>query len=352
MVVGALIAGLGLILLGQIHELWQYYLVKGAVLTFGMACVGAMVVNVAVSNWFIRLRGRALAIAAMGLSLAAMVLPPVAARMIDSFGWRAAWAILGVSIWVIVMPLAWLAMRRRPEDYGLEPDGGRVEPRAGDRLGQQRDAADDVQWSRRQAMRTSALWMLILTFGLASMGFGAMLLHLIPFLTDSGYSRAEAAAAFSMVGVSGFISKPIWGVVADRVASRFAAAAEFIILGVGILVITLASTLPLMYAGILILGIGVGGILTLQETVWADYFGRRTLATVRSVGRPFTIIFSAGGPVFAGLVYDLGGSYQFAFAVFIAAYALAAILILVTPPPRPPRADPLFPGQHAAAPMP
>jgi MFS family permease len=193
-------------------------------------------------------------------------------------------------------------------------------------------------------MRTPALWLLILTFGLGSMGFGAMLLHLIPFLTDSGYSRVEAAGAFSMLGVSGLISKPVWGMIADRIPSKFAAAAEFAILGLGVFFISTAPTLPLMYAAIFTMGVGVGGVITLQETVWADYFGRLTLGTVRSVGRPFTVISSAGGPVFAGLAYDLGGSYEMAFLGFIAAYAIAAALILVTPMPRPPR-----PSEAAAA---
>ena len=334
---GALIAGIGFILLGQVHTLWQYYAVKAGVLTLGMAGMGGMVANVVVSNWFIRRRGRAIAITAMGTSVAAIIVPSLAALMIEAFGWRTAWAVLGVAVWVFVIPPAALIMRRRPEDHGLVPDGTYIAPRAGDRLAAQREAVDGVRWTRAQAMRTPALWMLILTFGLGSMGFGAMLLHLIPFLTDSGYSRVEAAGAFSMLGVSGLISKPFWGIIADRIPSRFAAAAEFALLAFGIFAISIAPTLPLMYASIFLMGVGVGGVITLQETVWADYFGRVTLGTVRAVGRPFTIVSSAGGPVLAGLAYDLRNSYEIAFLTFIAAYALAAVLILLTPTPRPPR---------------
>jgi MFS family permease len=331
---GALLAGVGFILLGQVHTLWQYYAVKAGVLTLGMAGMGGMVANVVVSNWFVRRRGRAIAITAMGTSFAAIIVPSLAAQMIDAFGWRTAWAVLGVAVWVFVIPPAALIMRRRPEDHGLVPDGSYVAPRAGDRLAAQRAAVDGVRWTRRQAMRTPALWMLILTFGLGSMGFGAMLLHLIPFLTDSGYSRVEAAGAFSMLGVSGLISKPVWGIIADRIPSRFAAAAEFALLGVGVFFISIAPTLPLMYAAIFTMGVGVGGVITLQETVWADYFGRITLGTVRSVGRPFTIVSSAGGPVLAGLAYDLNNSYQVAFMVFIALRSRS--LILLTPTPRAP----------------
>ncbi|MCC6237548.1 MAG: MFS transporter [Dehalococcoidia bacterium] len=347
---GALIAGAGFILLGQVQNLWQYYLVKGGVLTLGMAGMGGMVANVVVSNWFVRRRGQAIAITAMGTSVAAIIVPSLAAQMIDLFGWRTAWAVLGVAVWVLVIPSAALVMRRRPEDHGLVPDGRYVAPRAGDRLAAQRAAVDGIRWTRGQAMRTPALWMLILTFGLGSMGFGAMLLHLIPFLTDSGYTRIEAAGAFSMLGVSGLISKPIWGVIADRIPSRFAAAAEFLLLALGILFISIAPTLPLMYGAIFTMGVGVGGIITLQETVWADYFGRLTLGTVRAVGRPFTIVSSAGGPVLAGLAYDLRNSYEVAFLAFIAAYLVAAVMIVLTPTPRPPRSTHAAEGGAAALP--
>lgn len=351
-VVGAVMAGAGFILLGQVHTIWQYYAVHALVLTVGMACMGPMVANVVVSNWFVRRRGRAIALTAMGTSVAAMIVPSVTARMIEAFGWRSAWAVLGVAVWLLVIPSAAFVLRRRPEDHGLVPDGQYVAPRAGDRLAAQRAAVDAVRWTRRDAMRTPALWLLILTFGLGSMGFGAMLFHLIPFLTDSGYTRVEAAGAFSMFGLSGLLSKPVWGLIADRVPSRFAAAAEFLLLALGVFLISIAPTLPLMYGAIFTMGVGVGGIITLQETVWADYFGRVTLGTVRAIGRPFTIVSSAGGPVLAGLAYDIRHSYEVAFLTFIAAYVLAALMIVFTPTPKPPRGAGVPGSSGSTAPSP
>lgn len=336
MIFGAVIGGCGFIGLGLVHTLWQYYVVKAVILTIGMAGMGPMIVNVAVSNWFVRRRGRAIAIAAMGTSFGAVIVPSLAAWLIDTVGWRAAWAVFGVSVWVVIIPAAALVMRRRPEDHGLVPDGGAVSALPPTGLDRRRVAVDGARWTRRTAMRTPTLWLLIITFGLASMGMGALLLHLVAYLTDTGFTRAQAAFAFSMIGLAGLISKPLWGLLVERVATRFAAAAEFALLGVGILLILIAPNLASMVAAIFVFGVGVGGVLTVQETVWADYYGRMTLGTVRSVGRPFTIVFSAGGPVFAGAAYDLGGSYEVAFLAFIAAYIGAAALILVTPEPAPP----------------
>lgn len=335
MVVGAAVAGLGYVLLGQVQELWQYYAIQAGVVTVGMAGMGAMVVNVAVSNWFVRRRGRAIAIAAMGISVTAFVLPSVAGWMIEAFGWRATWAAIGIAIWVVVIPPSWIVMRRRPEDFGLEPDGG-----AGSRLdasGEERlRRLDSAVWTRRAAMRTPALWLLTLTFGLGTLGFMALFLHLIPYMTDDGFSRREASAGFGMIGLAGLVSKPFWGLFVERVHSRVAAAIEFAMLGVGIILILLADSLATMYGAIFLFGIGVGGVVTVQEVVWADYFGRMTLGTVRSIGRPFTIVFSAGGPVFAGVAYDVGGDYEVPFTIFVATYFIAAVLVLVTPEPEPP----------------
>lgn len=332
MVVGAAIAGAGYILLGQVRELWQFYAIMGLVVTLGMAGMGAMVTNVAVSNWFVRRRGRAIAIAAMGISVTALVLPLAAGWMIEAWGWRAAWAGIGVAIWVVVIPPSWLVMRRRPEDYGLEPDGG-----AGPGLDDQQQGLDGAVWTRREALGAPALWLLIVSFGLASAGLTALLLHLIPYLEEIGFTRLEAASAFGMIGVSGLISKPFWGLLVERLRSRIAAALEFIVLGIGIAAILGASNLSMLYVAIFVFGVGVGGVMTVQEVVWADYFGRMTLGTVRSIGRPFTIVSSAGGPLFAGVVFDVRGGYELAFAVFIVMYLVAAAMILATREPTPPR---------------
>jgi cyanate permease len=229
-----------------------------------------------------------------------------------------------------------IVIRRRPEDHGLEPDGGWTSKRATSVLDQKRAAVDRLEWTRAQTLRTPTLWMLILVFGLASLGIGALLLHLVAYLRDVGYSTAEAACAFSMIGLSGLLSKPIWGLIVERVPTRFVAAAEFLLLGIGIGLVMMSPSLWMTAASIFVFGVGVGGTLTVQETVWADYYGRRTLGVVRSIGRPFTVVFSAGGPVAAGLAYDLGGSYEVAFVLFIAAYLLAAVLVLFTPEPRHP----------------
>lgn len=333
MIGGAIVGGLGFIALGQVQNLWHYYAVRGGLITVGSVGMGTLVVNVAVSNWFRRMRGRAVAIGAMGISMSALFLPTLSTMLIGSVGWRHAWAVLGVMIWVIVIPASALIMRRRPEDYGLNPDGDDSSIESQVRAGQ---VQEEVRWTRRQAVRTPALWMLIITFGIGSTGLGAMLLHLIPYLTDIGFSATQAAAGFGMIGLAGLLSKPFWGLSLERFQTRFCAATDFLLFALSLVLILSINGIVMMYVAIFVLGLGIGGVITVQEVVWANYFGRLTLGTVRSIGRPFTIVTSAGGPVFASVAYDVGGSYRIAFMVFIVTYLIAAILILVTPRPVPP----------------
>ena len=135
---GAVLAGSAYIMLSQVQELWQYYLISGVVLTLGMGMMGAIVLNVVVSNWFLQRRGRAIAFTNLGVSFGAIVVPQVATWIIETHGWRTAWVVIGISIWVLVIPSSWFVMRRRPEDHGLKPDGGWVDPGGGNAVAAKR----------------------------------------------------------------------------------------------------------------------------------------------------------------------------------------------------------------------
>ena len=340
MVAGSIAMGAGFIGLGLVQELWQYYLVKGVLVTAGSAMAGLVVVNVALSNWFIRRRGVAIGVAAMGVSVAALFIPLLSTALIEAYGWRWAWVILGVTIPLAIVPMSLLVLRRRPEDHGLLPDGGTGSVRPLSKARATSMSLQGVNWTRREAMHTRSLWMLVAAFSLGSMGLSALFLHMIPYLTDSGLTDKQAASVFGMVGLAGLICKPLWGMALDRFNTSYCAASEFLILAGGLTAITLVDGLAFLYVAVFLLGLGIGGVSTVQEVVWADYFGRATIGMIRGLSRPFTVLASAGGPVFAALAYDTRGSYEIAFAVFIATYVAAAGVILVTPYPTPPQSTP------------
>ena len=233
-----------------------------------------------------------------------------------------------------------MVIRRTPEDHGLHPDGMTPEEAQRYSVAKKRlSVASEIQWTRPEALRTPTIWLIIIAYGIANIGIGALLLHLVPFLSDHGWSRGEAATLYSIQAWVALVSKPMWGVLMDRFHPRHLSAFGFAVAALGVLAILGAahSEAWLPMAGALALwGFGIGGAIPLQETVWANYFGRQHLGRIRSVALPFTIVFGAGGPLLAGELYDRSGTYTVAFLLFGLFWLIGFVVILLARPPRHP----------------
>jgi MFS family permease len=132
------------------------------------------------------------------------------------------------------------------------------------------------------------------------------------------------------------LSKPVWGYLIDRSDARRLASVSALVTAAAMLAITLsvrANIHPLVYASFFLLGCGWGGLIPLQEVVWATFFGRRYLGAVRSAGLPFALILGAGGPLLVSIYFDAVGNYDGAFYAVAALNVLSAILLLFLPPP-------------------
>lgn len=351
MLIGGIITGGSLVATSFVTELWQFYLLRGVGQAIGLAMVGNLVVNVTVSKWFVARRGMAVAIASIGISLGGVIMTPLVTWWVDSFGWERAWVLLGFMVWLLVLPSAFI-MRRTPEDHGMMPDGMSVEEaRAYAAQTRRASAATEVQWTRQQAIRTLTLWLIILGYGSATLGLGALLFHMIPFLTDSGFSEGEAAFLFAVFSWSALLCKFVWGPLMDRYHARTLSALGFAISAASIAALVAAGetggTVAVMVA-LIAYGFGIGGIAPLQETVWASYFGRAHLGEIRAVAMPFTILFSAGGPLLGGFLFDQTGSYNSAFAVFAAFSGLAFLALMVARAPRLDEQSPAIPPPATA----
>jgi OFA family oxalate/formate antiporter-like MFS transporter len=290
--------------------------------------IGNLVVNVTLGKWFVEKRGRAIAVAGMGISLAGILLPPTVTWLVDQFGWRTAWEVLAFVAAVVTFPAAFM-VKRRPEDFGLHPDGKSDEQVAS---GDAEAAAADFEKSlnRAQAMRTSTFYFLVLAFGLFQISITVMLLQTIPLMTDAGYSRLVASTMISLASVPAFFSKPIWGIMIDHYNPKKLASLGALVTGLAVMLIVVSVAKradSLVYFGFLMMGVGWGGLLPLQEVIWASFFGRRYLGSVRSTAMPFTFGMSAVGPILVGYYYDLVGDYNLALvAIAICNIASAAML--------------------------
>jgi MFS family permease len=338
MAAGGLISGAGFICLGQARGFTQFMLVRWLLISPGDSLMGSMVVNVSISRWFVRMRGRALAIAGMGHGLAKVCMPVMAATLMLYVGWRGSWVVFGIFAFLLVVAPAILFMRRSPEEMGLLPDGGPVEvieaaAKPPKRQFAKRTGADNVEWSRREALRTPVFWLIASTFGVAQIGVTGLNLHVFSYVTDQGHPTLVAAAVMSIIAVMQFSTPIIWGTLADRMDNGILNMAKCALQGAGLLLaLSLPGMVPL-YAGFLIYGIGMGGTAVLAETIWADFFGRVSLGKIRGMGSLVTSLFSAGGPPFFGLLFDYTESYNLSFNIFIGMLFTSAVLSLCLRPP-------------------
>jgi OFA family oxalate/formate antiporter-like MFS transporter len=323
------------------QELWQFIVLSMLAGGAGVSLIGPLVVNVTLSKWFVRHRGWAIALGSMGISLSGLIAPVTMTQVVDSTGWRDAYVVLSVAIIVLVLPVA-LLMRRSPEDYGMLPDGQHTENVDDEELLAravvvEQDAANS--YTRAEALRTRSLWALTLGFGLNLTAMSAILVHGIPFMTDTGFTRTEASVALAVNGLGNLLSKFVWGWGLERFEARLLSTGAFALSATGVslmLVATATDALPVLFLGFFAWGFGFGGTLPLGEFLWARYFGRRYLGAVRSVGVPFTIIFGSAGPILVGLYFDSTSTYEGAFLVLALIYVAGGATIFSSrqPPPK------------------
>ncbi|HEX9787413.1 MAG TPA: MFS transporter [Candidatus Binatia bacterium] len=341
MVIGAAITGAGFLLLGTIENFGQFAAARLTLVTFGDALMGYMVVNVVVAQWFVRLRGRAFAFTSMGVGFAKVCMPILAAWLLVSLGWRQTWMVFGILTMALLVLPAWLVVRRAPEDMGLRPDGA-AEPLAdgaaiagGKKTASQHSANDSgTLWTRAEASRTSAFWLLVITFGISSVGVTGLNLHVYPYVTDIGHSPVVAATVMSVIASMQLASPLLWGFFAERIDPRIAAMLRFVVQGVGLALAITTSSLICLYAGFFLYGIGLGGNMVLPDLLWANYFGRRSLGKIRGLGLLISQVLAAMGPPFFGFLFDVTGGYGLSFAIFGAALATSAVLSLMLRPPK------------------
>ena len=333
MTVGIIVLSSALFMISFVQELWQWWLLNGLILTAGAALAGNLVVNVTLSKWFVEKRGRVASTASMGVSLAGVLLTPLSVLLIDEYGWRMAWRVIAAGAFALIFPLTFL-MRRTPEDHGLHVDGKTAAEVA---AGGGRIAAADFATSltRAQAVRTGSFYLIVFGYGFGMLNIGVILLQTIPYMQDAGYSAKFGSLMITLISIPALLSKPIWGWLVDRVDAK-SAVVGFLASAVAMvtMVISVRShTDWAVFASFFLLGLGWGGLIPVQEVVWASFFGRRYLGAVRSAGLPFSLLIGASAPFLTSVYFDRVGNYDGAFLILAGLAVVGTVLLLLARKP-------------------
>ena len=300
----------------------------------------------AITNWFVKKRGLALSIKWVLTGLSGVLVLPLIAWLITTQGWQMACVIGGVVLALIGFPLASFCIKqKRPEYYGLLPDGARVEERVVDTNGildkgvEYAAEVEEVEFTLRQAMRTPAFWLLIVVPAIPGLTASVMGIHTIPFLTDIGIDPIKAAAMMGLMVAASLPARFVGGLIADRLRAnhlRFLLCGHFFLQAVGIGIFLLNQTIAMIYVWFILYGIGMGLSSVGTPIIMARYFGRKAYGSIRGISSIFSTPIRIAGPVYAGWVYDTTGSYITVFTLFAALLAVSAFGACFILPPKPP----------------
>jgi sugar phosphate permease len=288
----------------------------------------------AVNSWFLARRAIVNAIIGLAQMLGLVLMPLIAHFAMRAESWRAGWLAVGSSVLLVGLLPAWLVLVRRPEDLGLQPDGGRAS--SGDAGAKAAPASPEPQFSRAEALRTPTFWLLSLYTVAVYPVQAGISLHQAPHLLESGLSATVAATVVSTFSFTAALAGLGFGLIARPLGVRPALAISGAALGSSaLLMLTIATPLD-AYLAAVCFGAGIGGILTLLPLAWADYFGRASFGAIRGVALSLQVTAQASGPLISGLLRDTSGSYVLSLTFFAALSFLGAVVALLVRPPQAP----------------
>jgi len=345
-IIGVFIIGLALLLMNYVDSLWSFYLVWGVILGTGINIGLTLPVDKAITDWFVKKRGMALGTKMVFSGLSGSLILPLVAWLISTYDWRVTASIGGLVMWFVGIPLVWFVIKqRRPEYYGLLPDGASVEGNVDDtrdiitRGVEYAAGVEEVEFTVRQAMRTPTFWMLMVVNACHSLAMPAMNVHGIPFLTDWGMEQVSAAGVLAIMVASSIPTRFIGGFLADRISRghlRFLMGGAYLVQAAGFAVFLLNQTTAMIYVWFVLYGIAQGIGIGIMAPMRARYFGRKSFGSIAGVSRLFMTPVGIAAPIYLGWVYDTTGSYISAFVIIAGLVALSGVMAFFVMPPKPP----------------
>jgi MFS family permease len=334
---GAALVGTFVMCLSLTYEPWQFYATFVPARALAETLLTGVVPMTAVTNWFYLKRPRAIGLVALAVPLGSFVLSLLYQFMIATYGWRSAFMMLGIALWLLVVLPGLFFLRRQPEDMGLLPDGALPEAHKSERAepGSERvaAAAAEQSWSLKDAVRTRTLWLLVVASTFYSISTGGIAFHMVAYFTDVNIQPAIAVGALSVMALTGAFGSGLWGALAEKVHPRTLGVTTMLLSAGAVVLLTQVRVAPAAFIFSVIFGLSARGGFVLMHVLLARYFGRRSFGAITSVLEPFHKGGLGVGALLAGMAFDITGSYQMVFLLFIANYLIAATLTLLARQP-------------------
>lgn len=302
---GLTIFGGAFVLAGSMTALWQMVVLIGVFSAIGSTLIGMLPASTLASRWFGPRLPTAMGVLSASLGTGMLLLAPLAQWLIERWGWRSAYQIIGVTLWLVVLPMASMPWRRITAGSPTHVARGPGAAGQGD------------EWNVPRALRTPLFWALTGVMFFTSITTYTISVQLVACLVDTGFSSLQAAFIFGLVGMLSIVGMLGAGALAERIGERWTATISYggTVLGLGLLSVAMSQPSVLVVGGFVALfGTMQGSRGPLVATLAARGFPG-------AMGRVYGMVLlgmgagAAIGSWASGTLYDLTGGYRAGFAL-------------------------------------
>ncbi|BCS34339.1 MFS transporter [Luteitalea sp. TBR-22] len=313
LLVGILMAGGAMVGLGYVSTLAAFY-VCYLFNALGYVFGGPLPVQVLLSRWFTRARGKAMGFAYLGIGIGGTVVPGLAYWLTSTFGWNRAMQVLGLLMITIAWPLAWLVKDAPPSYRAAAPGSAAATTPLG------------------EVLRTPAFY-LLLVGSMCSIGaVGGTMQNLKLYLSlDHPYGQGEIARILSLVLAGSILGRLLMGWLADRWARKHVMLLIYVIVAASIPLLLLADSWTMLHLFALLFGIGLGGDYMIIPLMAADLFGVQRLGRVMGFVLTADGIAEAVSPMLVAGLRDRMGTYRPGFLLLMGLAAVGAAAVALLP---------------------
>jgi MFS family permease len=307
MVFCGLMMGAGYLLSSQISNLWQFFLTYGIVEAIGVSGIFG-IGSAIVSRWFTKNRGLALGILASGSGLGTLLLVPITERLVNAFQWSQTFFIVGIGAGVLMVSGA-LLLKEPPQTKQAAVKQDKSSATVGG------------------ALKDTRYWLVMACFALFLFCTQIVLVHVVNYATDVGIDPLVAATFMSVIGAVSIVGRLSTGVVAEKIGLYKSLVLICIFQGIAFVLLLFTRSAWMFYIFAVFFGVAYGGEVTQIPLVISRFFGTKVMATLMGVVLFITGFGGAAGPWIAGKIYDVTGSYNWAFIIGIIASAICIVMV-------------------------
>ena len=300
---------------------------------FGQGALSLMASNT-LSMWFHVQLGRVTGLTMVGMSASLGLFPAGILWLIHSFGWRWAFAILGLMVWAVMLPLLFIFFRNRPEDVGQRTDGAPAEPIIIDETASIDIIDQRLEFRLGDAVRTRAFWIMLLVTTVWSMVGTGLFFNVVPLFESHGLTETHAAAAYTTLAICMGSMYFFGGFLADRLPLNLLASLSTLGMTSAVWILIHMNSPWSAHAYAATMGTSQGLLGVVTTILWVRYYGRAHLGKIRGSTWTMTVAGSSVGPFIMGFTYDRLGSYDSAMWIFFFMFAPMILLTLFATPPR------------------